>query len=254
MRKAARIVFSLLLAYLVQATMLPYFRIGSIILDVTTIVLYTAGFACGTYAGIVTGLLGALFMEVLSGDLPGLSSAVAIAAGIFGAYVARWTSRYQRANNKRLERFVKDITPVLGLGLLIAIREAIFIAYFYLTGTEITIMHMVRAIRCAIVTMVGALLLIPILSRFMTRDPQDTLIAKWKKRRQNRKLPKKFGPTIELPKELPLDKPELLIQFPVEPDFFSEIIELLPVNKDDQDESTIDAEAIAATEAEKETE
>lgn len=220
MRKAARIVFALLLAYAVQATMLPYFRINGIILDAITVVLYTAGFACGMYAGIVTGLFGALLLEVLSGDLPGLTAVMAVATGGFGYYMARWTSRYARKDNRRLERLIKGAAPVIAVGFLVLIREIIFLLYFYLTGAELQAMHIFRAVQCSFITMLCALLLIPVVSRFILRKAEDTWFAKWRKRRRNRKKPKELGLTIELPKEMPLDyQATLSTQFHVELSF-----------------------------------
>jgi hypothetical protein len=247
LRKAARIVFLLLLSYLVQATMLTYFRIGSVVLDIVVLILFTSGFACGMYAGFVTGLLGALLLEVLSGDLPGLSSIVPIAAGIFGAYVAGQVGRYQKSSNKRQERLVKRIAPPVALSALVMAREGIFIAYFYLTGADISVMHLIRAFHCAAVTGALALLLMPALAGFMTRDRKKTLIARWRRRRRNRKLPKRFGPVIELPKEdSPAVAAEHSMQFPTElpPDLYDGIIEITAGSLDETpaDEGETEAE------------
>ena len=206
MRRAARVVFSLLFSYLVQATILPYFRVGSIILDVITVVLFTAGFACGMYAGFLAGLMGALLLEVLSGDLPGLSALFAVLTGLFGAYVTIWMSRAQQDDGKkRREGLTKRIVPAAAVFGLVSVRELIFVAYFYLTGAEISVTHVIRMFRCALLAGALAFLLVPALSGFMTRDPKKTFIANWKRRRRNRKLPKRFGPTIDLTKENPLD-------------------------------------------------
>lgn len=239
MRKAVRVVFSLFLSYLVQATMLTYFRVGSIKLDVVTVVLFTAGFAGGMYTGFVTGLLGALLLEVLSGDLPGLSSVTSVAAGIFGAYMATWTGKYQTKGNKRRERFVKRTAPVASLVALIAAREIIFILYFYLTGADIAAMHFIRMVRCALLTGGIALLLMPPLSGFMTREKKKTFLYKWRKRRRSRKLPKRFGPRIDLDKESLIDlKTEISTQFLAElpPDLFDGIATITPKDSEDAPE------------------
>lgn len=217
MRKALRIVFALVLAYLVQATMLPYFRIGGIIIDVITVVLYTTGFACGIYAGFVTGLLGALMLEIMSGDLPGLTALMAVAAGVLGAYVARRTSVYHRNDNKRLERLVKRVVPIFAIGVLVLVRESVFLLYFYLTGTNLSLMHFLRGFQCSLITMACAVVLMPFLSGFMLRKREDTFLAKRRKKRKNKKKPKPLGPVIQLPKDVSLDLPAVLsTQFHVE--------------------------------------
>lgn len=217
MRKALRIVFALLLAYLVQATILPYFRINSIIIDVITVVLYTTGFACGLYAGFVTGLLGALLQEVLSGDLPGLTALIAIAAGWVGAYVARFTRLYERNDNKRVERLVKRVTPILAVGMLVLVREGVFILYFYLTGTEMKLMHFLRALQCCLITMACASVLMPFVSGFILRERENTFLAKRLRKRKNKKVAKPLGLTIKLPEDGSRDVSAMLSkQFHVE--------------------------------------
>ena len=241
MRKAARVVFSLLFSYLVQATILPYFRAGSIILDVITVVLFTAGFACGMYAGFLAGLMGALLLEVLSGDLPGLSAVFAVVTGIFGAYVAIWIRRVQQSGGgkKRRESLLNRIAPAVAVLALVSIRELIFVAYFYLTGAEISLTHLFRAFYCALLAGGLAFLLIPAISGFMTRDRKKTFIANWRRRRRNRKLPKRFGPMVELPEENPLatlaaGSTQFPTEFPTElpPDADSGIMEIIPGEPD----------------------
>ena len=236
MRKAARVAFSLLLAYLAQATILPYFRIGPIILDVMTVVLYTAGFAGGMYTGFVAGLAGALLLEILSGDLPGLSAVFAIATGLFGAYTTVWINRIREGDGKkRKEGLLDRALPAGAVFVLVLVREVIYIAYFYLTGADIFFSHIVRAVRCAALSGALAFLLAPPLAAFMTRDRKKTFIANWRRRRRNRKLPKRFGPMIELPKESPFDLPvEDTAHFPAElpPDWFEGIV-AAPVEPED---------------------
>ena|GEM_PF-2190679 len=234
MRKAGRIVFSLLLAYLVQATMLPYFRIGSIILDVVTVVLFTAGFAGGMYAGLMTGLVGALLFEVLAGELPGLTAVFAITSSLYGAYIAIWIAKRhqgEEAKKKRREGLSDRVLPAAAVFALVLVREIIFVVYFYLTGADITLMNLTRAVRCAALSSALAFLLIPILAGFMTRSRKKTFIANWRRRRRSKKLPKRFGPTVELPGGSPLDMPtEGSTQFPTElpSEWFQEAIQILP--------------------------
>ena len=199
MRKALRIVYALLLAYLVQAIMLPYFRVQGVVPDIVSVVLYTAGFTGGLYTALMTGAFGALVLEVLSGDLQGLTALTAVALPVVGMYVGIWTGRYIRNDNKRLERTVKRVVPIIAIGMPIALREAIFLIYFYLTGTELMLIHFVRLLICIVLTIACNFLLLSVTYRFILRDAKNTFLAKRIQKWKKRKKPKETKLAIKLP-------------------------------------------------------
>jgi len=101
--RAWRIIMTVLLAFLIQSTALPHLRIGGRIVDLIVITGYTIGYAAGAYAGLTAGLLSALIMEVLAGDLPGLTAVLCFAAGGFGAWSAARLIRLSIPGKRVLE-------------------------------------------------------------------------------------------------------------------------------------------------------
>ena len=71
------------------------------------------------YAGIAAGLLGAMILETVGGDLAGLTSVLCVTAGVWGAWVHRRLSAFSLVGNRRRERLIKRFTPMLAVGAFI---------------------------------------------------------------------------------------------------------------------------------------
>lgn len=205
MRRAIRTSLVLLIAYLLQTTALPYLKIGGVMLDLIVIAVFTVGFTLGAYAGVAGGLLMALLMEVLTGELSGLTSVICISVGSLGVFVEARLRGYEWAGKRRRERLVKWLAPSVAIGLLVAVRELIYIVYFYLTGVEIRALHFFRMLLSGILASFFSLGLLPLIGGFLVRKPESTFIgkrmAKWRKRGK----PKAAVPTISLPEIIPVE-------------------------------------------------
>lgn len=184
MRKAVRVTVAVLLAYLLQAIVLPHLKINGVILDITTITLFSIGYSLGPYAGLTAGMLSGLIMEVVSGDLPGLTAAVCVAAGGFGTVFAKKIHNINRPGQRRVEHNLKRFLPIVLIALFELVKESIYIGYFYLIGTEIVLRHFGRVLWASLEVGLAALVLMPVIIRFLRRRPEDTLLAKWRSKRQ----------------------------------------------------------------------
>lgn len=190
MRKVVRIVIAVLLAYAVQATVLPYLRVGGVMLDVMLIVLCTIGYAMGYYAGITSGLLAAVILEAVSGDLPGMISFVSVAAGGFGAWAATQARRISMPGRRGLEQNIKRYAPMVTATVLEIGKETLYVAYFYLTGMSIAWLHIGRILLAGLMVGVSSLVLMPLVAGFIRRRREDTFIVRRLERRRRRKKDK----------------------------------------------------------------
>lgn len=186
MRRALRITAAVLLAFLLQSVVLPYFKISGVIIDLIVITLYTIGYALGPYAGLTAGMLCALVMEVLSGDLPGLTAVVCIGAGAFGFWSAQKIRLFRRPGRRALEQNIKQFAPVAAVALFEMGKEALYVVYFYLTGMDIVFRHILRILWAGIEVGLFSLFLIPLITGFLRRKPEDTWLAKRIRKRQAR--------------------------------------------------------------------
>ena len=187
MRRALRVLVAVLSAYLIQAIILPDFKIAGVMLDVITITLYACGFSLGMYAGIAAGLLGAMILETVGGDLAGLTSVLCVTAGVWGAWVHRRLSAFSLVGNRRRERLIKRFTPMLAVGAFIVCKELLYLAYFYLTGVDIVFIHIFRVVFAGVLGAAASLALLPLWRFFLLRRAEDTLLARRIRRHREKK-------------------------------------------------------------------
>lgn len=186
MRRALRVTAAVLLAYLIQATMLPYFKVNGVMLDLMSITLITVGFSRGAYVGFTGGLLAALLMEVATGDLAGLTAVSCISAGAYGAWLAKRVREYTKVGNRRQERLVKQLSPMAAAGLFVGLKDAVYVIYFYLTGVDIVFIHIFKVVISVVETALISLLFMPLLNGFLLRKREETLLFKWIVKRRAR--------------------------------------------------------------------
>lgn len=186
MRKVYRSVLMLLCAYLIQSTILPYFKVNGVMLDLISIALYTIGFSMGYYAGVMAGLFEALVLEVVGGDLPGLTSIACVVAGAFGAYLAIRIGKIQKVGKRGLERTIKQFAPMVGIGIFVAAKEIVYLGYFYLTGVSIGFSHVSRVIIATVEVIMFSLVLIPVGYGLLMRKPKAKKDDQKKKRKEDK--------------------------------------------------------------------
>lgn len=204
MRKGIRGTIVLLLAYLVQATVLNHFKISGVMIDLIAVTLFAIGYYLGVFASAAGGLLMALIMETLTGELSGFISVFCIAASALGAYVEPKFRHFERPGKRRQDRLIKWLAPIVSVGLFVIAREAIYTVYFYLTGVEIRLAHIMRMLLSGILASGLALPLFPVIGGFVHRPIEDSFLGK---RLLKRKKPDKSAlPELVLP--LPDLEPE----------------------------------------------
>lgn len=179
MRRAVRVVVAVLLAYLIQSTALPYFKINGVVLDLITITLYTVGYTFGLYIGLMAGAFCALIMEVASGDLPALISVICVGA----AWVGIWTSAKLRQFNlpgkRKLEQQIKRFAPMVSIALFVLLKETVYVGYFYLTGMDIALMHVGRVLTASLYTGVASVVLLPLIYNALMKKPGKKKLGGW---------------------------------------------------------------------------
>lgn len=186
MRRVFRAVFMVLLAYLVQATILPYFKIAHMMLDLLSITLYTIGYAFGLYGGLMAGGLAALIMEVSAGDLAGLISVFCVLAGAFGAWTTIRLRSFRIAGKRRREQRVKQFAPMVAIALFVMAKELVYVGYFYITGMDMTFWHIMKAVIAGLYAGGVSLVLLPLIYNFLVRSPEETMLAKWAQKRKDK--------------------------------------------------------------------
>lgn len=184
MRRVVRIVIAVLLAYAVQATILPYFRLGGVMLDLITITLCTVGYTSGYYAGLTAGVFCALILETVGGDLPGIVSVSSVAAGVFGAWVASKMRAFSLPGMRGVEQNIKRVAPMVAAMLVSLAKEMIYLIYFYLTGMSITLPHIGRVLLAGLEVGVFSLVLMPVIAAFIRRSPEASFVGKRVRRRK----------------------------------------------------------------------
>jgi len=189
MRKAMRALFVLLMAYLLQTTVLPHLKIAGVMVDLATVALFAAGYYLGVYGAVTSGLLMGLWMETLTGELGGLVAVVCLTTSSIGAYAAHRFENLDRAGKRGLDRMLRWVAPPVIVGLIVIARESIYLVYFYLTGVDIRTIHFFRVALAGLVVGAIAAALLPLLGGFMLRAKEDTFLAKRAERWKNRKKP-----------------------------------------------------------------
>ncbi len=190
MRQAIRTGVAIAFAFLFQSTILPFFRIQGVLIDLLTITVFAAGYAGGLYTGIVGGLGAALLLEVISGDLSGLVTVAAVAAGAWGALTAKNLHKISLAGRRNIEKVIRRLGPMISVGLFCAAKELVYALYFYLTGVDFTWYHAGVVLLSGLIGLVASIVLLPAIQGFMCRAPEDTFIARWNKRRKAREKTK----------------------------------------------------------------
>lgn len=197
MRQYLRVTALVVLSYLVQSTVLPYMKINGVIIDVMSIAMFTLGYAMGPYIAVPAGLLSALIMEVVSGDLPGLTTVYCIAAPSLGAWAVWYIPR--KTESMRDPRTIRWVAPMLLLALYGAVKELPYWAYFYLTGMDVGWSQIYKSLLSGLIVGALSFLLFPLIRGFLLRRPEDTLLAKWIQRRKAKRKPKSVVKEGEMP-------------------------------------------------------
>ncbi len=140
--RQVKLILVILLGYLCQVSVMPYFQVGgitpSLLITVTAIV--TVGY--GMLRGLWTGLFYGIVMETMLPTVPMLNLLFypisALLCAVFFADRSEAQLQYQRSIGKR----GRNISPLLRTALFalvnVVIYEFVNLVYMYLSGAEIT--------------------------------------------------------------------------------------------------------------------
>lgn len=202
MRKALRAGGAVVLAYLIQATVLPYLKVRGVQLDLMTITLFSLGSVLGMYKGICCGLFAALIMESVGGDIAGFTTVFCLGAAAFGAYTVKKIEKIDLPGNRGRERMIRLVAPKAAAGLFMLGKESLYFTYFFLTGVSMAYIHVFRIIFSAVEVAAFSFVLMPLL-KWWIEHPTRTRAEK-KAERLARK--KKFEPPAAETQEEPKEK------------------------------------------------
>lgn len=172
MRKALRAGGAIVLAYLLQATVLPYFKVRGVQLDLLTITIFALGSVLGMYGGLCAGLLSALILESIGGGIAGITSAFCLGAGAAGAYIVKKTESLSLPGKRERERLIRRFAPTVALTLFVLAKELLFVVYFFLTGVTVSPIHIFRMVFAALEAGVFSLALAPLLRAWLLHKPK----------------------------------------------------------------------------------
>ena len=137
-----KLILVILVGYLAQVSVMPYFRVGditpSLIIAVTAIV--TVGY--GLLRGLWTGMFYGIVMEIMLPTVPMLNLLFYPISALFCALFFADRSEAQLQYRRSIGRRGRNISPLLRTVLFtmvnVAVYEIVNLVYMYLSGASIT--------------------------------------------------------------------------------------------------------------------
>lgn len=189
MRRAARAGCAVLLAYLLQSTVLPYLKVRGVEPELILVVLFGLGASLGMYGGLCAGLSAALILETAGGNIPVFSTVFCVGAGVFGAFTAKRLNELSLPGNRGRERMLRRYAPKAAVALLVLAKELLYIIYFFLTGVTISGIHIFRTVFSAVEAGAIALLVLPLVSWWIAHQGKTRAERKAEKLAEKLTLP-----------------------------------------------------------------
>lgn len=172
MRKALRAGAAILLAYLLQSTVLTYLKVRGAQIDLMTVTLFFLGSVLGMYGGVCSGLAAAFIMEALGGNIPVFSTVFCVGAGVAGAVIVRRTDALSLPGNRGREQLIRRFAPKAAVLALVLLKEGLYLIYFFLNGVSLGYIHFFRAIFTAVEAGLLAFVLQPLIRWWMLHKPK----------------------------------------------------------------------------------
>lgn len=172
MRKALRAGAAILLAYLLQSTVLTYLKVRGAQIDLMTVTLFFLGSVLGMYGGVCSGLAAAFIMEALGGNIPVFSTVFCVGAGVAGAVIVRRTDALSLPGNRGREQLIRRFAPKAAVLALVLLKEGLYLIYFFLNGVSLGYIHFFRAIFTAAEAGLLAFILQPLIRWWMLHKPK----------------------------------------------------------------------------------
>lgn len=172
MRKALRAGAAILLAYLLQSTVLTYLKVRGAQIELMTVTLFFLGSVLGMYGGVCSGLAAAFIMEALGGNIPVFSTVFCVGAGVAGAVIVRRTDALSLPGNRGREQLIRRFAPKAAVLALVLLKEGLYLIYFFLNGVSLGYIHFFRAFFTAAEAGLLAFILQPLIRWWMLHKPK----------------------------------------------------------------------------------
>jgi len=162
-----KLILVILLGYLCQVSVMPYFRVGSVtpslIIAVTAIV--TVGY--GLLRGLWTGMFYGIVMEIMLPTVPILNLLFYPISALFCALFFADRSKAQLQYRRSIGRRGRNISPLVRTVLFalvnVAVYEVVNLVYMYLSGASITATLIQRGLTDVLATTaLTALIMVPV--------------------------------------------------------------------------------------------
>ena len=162
-----KLILVILLGYLCQVSVMPYFRVGSVtpslIIAVTAIV--TVGY--GLLRGLWTGMFYGIVMEIMLPTVPILNLLFYPISALFCALFFADRSEAQLQYRRSIGRRGRNISPLVRTVLFalvnVAVYEVVNLVYMYLSGASITATLIQRGLTDVLATTaLTALIMVPV--------------------------------------------------------------------------------------------
>lgn len=151
MKKALQIFLAVFAMFIVQTTVLPYFTFLEMKPDLLAAIIVYYTLNGDVYVGFCTGAVVGLLMDGMVGNLAIFYLLVYPLMGYVSAFAARFFA--ERLTKARLAML---LPPIL-CALIVAIYEALLLAYIYLNSVDISILLAFRSLRIVIYSALASL-------------------------------------------------------------------------------------------------
>ena len=171
MRRLLRYFLIILLSYLIQSCIMPYLKIDGVTPSVLFAVTGIMTVCYGKLRAYWTGALYGIILEITKPPVTYMNLLLyPIAASFCSVFFADKSDKQletERSLNKSARNGNVYVRSTLCAGMNTLLYEIVNVTYIYLGGTELTVDHFIRSGVDILTTMVLALLLTPLLRRYM---------------------------------------------------------------------------------------
>lgn len=200
MFRICKMLLALLIAYAAQTTLLPYFKMWGSVPDLLLCTLISLSIHAGEtserailriFMGLCFGLFVSLILEATYRGAPGLTTVIHVVAGVYAAVtpVHVYKRLEQRAMGKKARKRLQAVIPSLLIAGGALASEALHVAYIYLTGVDLTFLHLFRIVYSTVTAFALGLVGHRLLAQWVERPFESMGIVKWLNKRRSKGKP-----------------------------------------------------------------
>lgn len=171
MVKIIKVFLVTFIAYLFQVCVMPYLPISSITPNILIAVIAIVTVAYGRFFAFGSGAVCGILMEIMVASIDYMYLLIYPVMGFMGSLVYADKSErrleQERSIGKKGKNMPAVLRTILCAGMDIAIYEVVNLTYVYLTGVDLSMIHLGRALISVLYTMgVTCVIMLP-LRRFL---------------------------------------------------------------------------------------